>query len=905
MRRQLRLGSRRFLFAAALLFSAVAPRPAAADIITIDDGAAPGLADIPFTCSLGSEGPRWPPSMGFVYRNVESFELAPGDTIAFDIQMRAGDPSDLGFLPQLDLALAHASNPLLPFKPDDLPGSDFTIVANDAIAASPGNGIVQDYELVFTADKPFTFPGGGLIIRVSEPKGALATRSAADCLPVITSDRQPNGSNRLVGTFAQEMGEYPWLEGENTAFSPYVPYVRIVSTRCGDGRLSGAETCDDGNLDDLDDCSNRCAIAACGDGLLQRSEVCDNSADPAKADPFCNDRCTLAAVAKGSGCDAGEGAGGVAALLLLALLVRRRRPAHAGVAVVVLALSWAGSAHAQMRTDGFRVDRFEMAPSVDDGLILQDPSVLANLVWSVNATMGLTNTVLRVVPEVGSDAGVDVVGPRLSAYLDFAIGFRHRFEVNVALPFAVAQSTESGMAAGYTLRDAGSSAVGDGKLGGSVLIYERHTGERRSGERRSGLQLGLATALIVPIGSERSFTGDGGLGGEAQVMASVVAPRYRIILNGGVRLRPEADYVTSDQGTELIGRAGVIVPFANQRLSTSLEFDVIGRASGSDAYRELGTPVLALLGARYHFANGVRAGAGVGMGLTEAPGSPAVRSLITVGYSPEPKKPTPPRPRDIDRDGIIDQFDRCPSNAEDFNRVEDLDGCPELERDRDLIIDHAPDPLTLEQVITLPAPIEFEFDTAIMLPGAETYLLQVLQVLKQHPEVKRLEIQGHTSSEGGPEYNLRLSNARATAVFTWLVERGVEANRLVPHGYGLTQPLAPNDSEPNRQRNRRVQFRLLDKDPDPAPSTSPPGASPTNLLQPNPTPQTSTTLRQGSTERTAPAPQPASAAPRPSGTAPQPSRPPARATPQPAAPQPATPQPSATTPSPTPPSATR
>ena len=111
----------------------------------------------------------------------------------------------------------------------------------------------------------------------------------------------------------------------------------------------------------------------------------------------------------------------------------------------------------------------------------------------------------------------------------------------------------------------------------------------------------------------------------------------------------------------------------------------------------------------------------------------------------------------------------------------------------------------------MPAPIEFKFDTAIMLPGAEVYLNQVLRVLQNHPEVTKLEIQGHTSSEGGAEYNLRLSNDRATAVFTWLVDHGIDPDRLVPRGYGLTQPLMPNDTEPHRQHNRRVQFRLLEQ----------------------------------------------------------------------------------------------
>ncbi len=555
----------------------VAPHRSWADVITIDDGASPGRTRVPFTCSVPGDSPLWLPYMGLVYRNVEPFELVAGDTIAFDIQMQVGDPDDLGFAPQLDLALAHAPDPMKPFEPADLPGSDFTTVAHDAIAASPGNRTVEDYELSFTVDTRFSFPGGGLIIRVSDPMGVLATKTDQECKVVITSDIQPNGMNRLVGIFQRDLdGEYPWPQ-ESIAD---VPYVRITWTRCGDGRVSGPELCDDGNTDNTDDCTNICVAPACGDGFVQRTEECDNSSDPDNPDPFCQDTCKLSAIAKGSGCDAGRGVGLAAALVLLAFALRRRT---AAAAVVIVAVSWAGSARAQMKTDGFRVDRFEVAPSVEDGLVIRDPSVLRHMVWSVNATLGFTNTILRVVPTRSSDEGVDVVGPRLSAYLDFAMGFRERFEVNVSLPFALAQSTESGVAAGFMLQEAGTTAIGDGRVGGSVLLYGRRTGP----------QVGLAGTVAIPLGSESSFTGDGGVGGELLATAGYVAPRYRVIANGGVRFRPEADYVTSDQGTEFIGRAGVVVPFANNRLNTSLELDVLARASGSDAYGELGSRVLA------------------------------------------------------------------------------------------------------------------------------------------------------------------------------------------------------------------------------------------------------------------------------------------------------------------------
>jgi outer membrane protein OmpA-like peptidoglycan-associated protein len=468
--------------------------------------------------------------------------------------------------------------------------------------------------------------------------------------------------------------------------------------------------------------------------------------------------------------------------------------------------------------------------------VVQDPRVLGHMLWSVSAALGYTNTLLRVVPRLDSDTGVDVVGTRLSTYLDFAIGLRDRFELDVAVPFALAQSTESGVAAGIMLRRPGATAIGDARLGGSVLLYGTSTTPN----------VGLAAGVAIPIGSENSFTSDGNIGGEVMATAAFPGRGYRVLLNAGVRLRPEHDYVSTDQGNELVGRAGILVP-VRQRLTSSLELDLSTRTSGSDAFRAIGSPILAILGGRYQFAGGIRAGAGIGAGLTAAPGSPAVRVVFTVGYSPEPEpqKRLPPRVNDRDGDGIADNLDKCPDQPEDFNGVEDEDGCPDAyDRDKDRIADTPPpyQPETLEDVVTMPAPIEFKFDTAIMLPGAEVYLKRVLAILQKHPEVLKLEVQGHTSSEGGAEYNMRLSNARARAVYNWLVEHGIAADRLVPRGYGLTQPLFDNDSESNRQRNRRVQFRLLESVPgsnplgtptQPAPATPPtPPVSPTSPASP-------------------------------------------------------------------------
>jgi OmpA-OmpF porin, OOP family len=71
------------------------------------------------------------------------------------------------------------------------------------------------------------------------------------------------------------------------------------------------------------------------------------------------------------------------------------------------------------------------------------------------------------------------------------------------------------------------------------------------------------------------------------------------------------------------------------------------------------------------------------------------------------------------------------------------------------------------------------------------------------------EVGGHTDNIGTPEYNMKLSAARAAAVKTWLVAHSVAADRVTSHGYGDTRPQVANDSDANRFKNRRVELRRL------------------------------------------------------------------------------------------------
>ena len=110
--------------------------------------------------------------------------------------------------------------------------------------------------------------------------------------------------------------------------------------------------------------------------------------------------------------------------------------------------------------------------------------------------------------------------------------------------------------------------------------------------------------------------------------------------------------------------------------------------------------------------------------------------------------------------------------------------------------------------------MQFKTGSAVILKASDDLLTQVALVLAEHPEIARLEVQGHTDNRGGKRYNLKLSDKRAAAVMKWLVTRGsVGAGRLSSHGYGMEEPIADNGTSEGRQKNRRVQFKILEKLP--------------------------------------------------------------------------------------------
>lgn len=124
-----------------------------------------------------------------------------------------------------------------------------------------------------------------------------------------------------------------------------------------------------------------------------------------------------------------------------------------------------------------------------------------------------------------------------------------------------------------------------------------------------------------------------------------------------------------------------------------------------------------------------------------------------------------------------------------------------------VIIDFALQPINKGASIVLKN-IFFDFDSYEIRENSYTELRKIEKFLKTNPD-RRIEIAGHTDNKGSDEYNLNLSRQRAKAVYDYLVNRGISKQQISYKGYGDTDPLVPNDSEENRQKNRRIEFVII------------------------------------------------------------------------------------------------
>ena len=167
------------------------------------------------------------------------------------------------------------------------------------------------------------------------------------------------------------------------------------------------------------------------------------------------------------------------------------------------------------------------------------------------------------------------------------------------------------------------------------------------------------------------------------------------------------------------------------------------------------------------------------------PGKVEVREVIREVERPAP----PPPPMDSDGDGVDDAHDQCPNTPRGL-KVDSV-GCA-IER----------------QTLALHG-VTFDFNKARLTLNAQTVLDQVARAFAGQPTLK-VEIAGHTDSVGSAAANQKLSQLRAEAVRAYLISVGVRPDQLQARGYGKSELLVnPESGESDRERNRRVELRVL------------------------------------------------------------------------------------------------
>jgi outer membrane protein OmpA-like peptidoglycan-associated protein len=496
------------------------------------------------------------------------------------------------------------------------------------------------------------------------------------------------------------------------------------------------------------------------------------------------------------------------------------------------ALCAAGSVRAE--EGRFDAQVFRPAAAPRDLVMVQKSEVIGHF----SPTIGFYYDVaLNPLELVVNDTGrtMDAVAARLQLTGLAGIGFFNLFDVSLAMPFVAWQSSDNLRSIG-TEGEIETPAFGDLRLSSKMAIPYLN----RKEEVKEGFGMAIAGNVNLPTGNENAFTSDGILTGGVTLITDYRF-NFGLILatNLGLWLRPDTQFAGVRIGNMAqFGVAGEM--YVVQRWGLSVIGEVYGYPSLTsfpDSPKQV--PAEALLGIRWQTKHGITITFGGSFGAACGFGSPAIRFFNGITFQPKNSREQEEINRlqmrdsdDPDHDGLIEAADKCPDmpgSPENF-------GCPDLDRDADGIMDRddecpelnaggmgkkgCPVAFIKGDEIVILDQVHFATDRDIILDESKPILDEIARLLKDRPEIRELEIEGHTDSRAGVLYNINLSQRRVNNVMAELVARGVDPARMTAKGFGQSQ-LLYDDSKctmPDEEltpdcrfmtsKNRRVVFKI-------------------------------------------------------------------------------------------------
>lgn len=479
---------------------------------------------------------------------------------------------------------------------------------------------------------------------------------------------------------------------------------------------------------------------------------------------------------------------------------------------------------------------------------------------------------LMSVTQNGRTRSVPVVDQQLNLNLMMGLGLFDWLQLDLAIPlYPVNDGDTTELFGTPDGREFGGMRAGDLalRLKGTLLSSQ-------APGKRFGLALGLEGRL--PTGSPETFVGDPNPTLTPKLIADLNLGSVFIAANVGSTLRSAQELQNVSFGTELNYGLGVQWSIMQDLVALGAEVFGKTQLAGQDdgAIDFQGSPLEFLLGVKLHTPSGFSVTTGAGSAILDGYGAPEFRAIIGVSYVDKPQQEQIEAPKDTDNDGLADDRDACPDQPEDMDGFQDEDGCPEDDNDGDNIPDaqdKCPDqaedmdgfqdedgcpdddndgdgvsdvddkcpnkagvaehqgcepPVLLKAIpkrtfnklvlkvnkIELLEKVFFETNKATILPESFGLLDEVAGLLEQYPQIKLVEIAGHTDSVGKAAANKTLSQERADAVLKYLVDKGIAAERLKAIGHGQEKPLvSPEKTDEDRAKNRRVEFNILEQDP--------------------------------------------------------------------------------------------
>jgi outer membrane protein OmpA-like peptidoglycan-associated protein len=325
-------------------------------------------------------------------------------------------------------------------------------------------------------------------------------------------------------------------------------------------------------------------------------------------------------------------------------------------------------------------------------------------------------------------------------------------------------------------------AAGDLGLFGRVAMLQ--------GER---FAFGPRLELWLPTGTDESWVSERAARYAPSLLAQLDLGPARLHAGAGLMVRPELDterdFELGSEATFQLGAAVVVSDGWTGLLEASSRH---GLADFMQPGAE--NPIELKAGARY--APGLLAVDMVGgTALSHGYGTADFRLLVSISRLAPRSRPEPePAPVVVE----------IPPPRAVVAIAEELpDQRPEVSWEKD----------ELAQVhrgrIVIREPLQFELDTAVLLPESVPTLEAVADIMTEYPQIELLVIEGHASEEGSDRHNYDLSNLRAVAVFEALLSAGVRPQRLSYRALGETAPVAPGEDEASLARSRRVEFHIV------------------------------------------------------------------------------------------------